>query len=69
MDRAAASGDDYVITVKFGEPKTPKEERVTFRKSGTTVQAIRTAEPGAAVVPTADFDKVVAGLKALTGGK
>jgi hypothetical protein len=55
--------------VKFGEPKSPKDERVTFRKSGSTVQAIRQGEPGAAVVSTADFDKVVAGLKELTGGK
>jgi hypothetical protein len=68
-DRAAASGDDYVITVKFGEPKAPQEERVTFRKSGTTVHALRAGEPGAAVAPTADFDKVVSGLKDLTGGK
>jgi len=33
------------------------------------VHAIRQGEPGAAIVPTADFDKVVAGLKELAGGK
>lgn len=64
--RAAASGDDYVITVRFGEQSAPTEERATFRKSGTTVHALVQGEPGAAVVPTADFDKMVAGLKGLT---
>ena len=33
---------------------------MTFRKSGGVVHAIRTGEPGAAVVPTADFDKALA---------
>lgn len=69
VDRAASTGDDYAIAVRFGEAKTPKEERVTFRKSGSTVQAIVPGEPGAAVVPTAEFDKVVSGLKDLTGAK
>lgn len=69
VDKAAAGGDDYVVSVRFGEPKSPKEERVTFRKSGTTVQALRAGEPGAAVVSTADFDKVVTGLKELAGSK
>lgn len=69
VDRAAASGDEYIFTARFGDAKAPKEERVMFRKSGTTVHAMRQGEPGAAVVPTADFDKVVSGLKELTGGK
>jgi len=68
-DKAATGGDEYTFAVKFGDEKTPKEERVTVRKSGTTVHAMRQGEPGAAVVPTADFDKVAAGLKELTGGK
>jgi uncharacterized protein DUF4340 len=69
VDKPAASGDEYVFVVRFGEEKTPKEERVTFRKTGSTVQGVRQGEPGAAVVPAADFDKVVSGLKELTGGK
>jgi hypothetical protein len=69
VDKVASSADEYVFTVKFGDDKAPKEERVTFRKSGSTVQGVRQGEPGAAVVPTADFDKVVTGLKELTGGK
>jgi hypothetical protein len=68
-DRALTTGDEYVFAVRFGDEKAPKEERVTFRKSGTTVQGIRTGEPGAAVVPTADFDKVVADLKGVTAAK
>jgi hypothetical protein len=69
VDRPAGSGDEYVFTVRFGDAKAPKEERVTFRKSGTTVHGMRQGEPGAGVVPTADFDKVVSGLNELTGGK
>jgi hypothetical protein len=69
VDRAAGTGDEYVFAVRFGDAKSPKDERVTFRKSGTTVQGVRQGEPGAAVVSTADFDKVAAGLKELTGGK
>jgi hypothetical protein len=36
---------------------------------GDTVQAIRQGESGAAVIATADFDKVIAQLKELTGAK
>ena len=57
------------LTVRFGDEKAPTEERVTFRKSGAVVHATRQGEAGAAVVTTADFDKVVAGLKDLVGGK
>ena len=68
-DKALTSGEEFVVTARYGDPATPKEERVTFRKSGGVVHAIRQGEPGAAVVPTADFDKVVTGLKELAGGK
>jgi hypothetical protein len=33
------------------------------------VHGMRQGEPGAAIVPTADFDKVLTELTALTGGK
>jgi hypothetical protein len=69
VDRPAASGEEIVFTVRFGDEKAPTEERVTFRKSGTVVHGLRQGEPGAAVVATADFDKVVTELTALTGGK
>jgi hypothetical protein len=42
---------------------------VILRKSGDVVHAIRAGEPGAAVIPTADFDKIVKQLKELTESK
>jgi hypothetical protein len=69
VDRQAASGEDVVVAARFGDESKPTEERVTFRRSGGTVQAIRPNEPGAAVVPAADFDKAMAALKDLAGGK
>jgi hypothetical protein len=68
-DKPFASGDEIVVVARFGDQAAPKEERVTLRKSGTTVHAIRAGDPGAAVVPTADFDKVLGLVKELTGGK
>jgi hypothetical protein len=66
VDRSAASGDDYVVTVRFGDQGAPSEERATFRKSGTTVHALKQGEPGAGVIPAADFEKVLNGLKGIT---
>jgi hypothetical protein len=66
---APASGDDLVVAVKFGDAASPTAETVTLRKSGTTVYALKTGEPGAGVVPTADFDKAITQLQALTGAK
>jgi hypothetical protein len=66
---AATSGDDLVVVARSGDPAKPVEERVTLRKSGTTVHAIRANEAGAAVVPTPEFDKAVNQLKELTGAK
>jgi hypothetical protein len=68
-EHAAAGGDEWVFTVRYGEDASPKEERVTFRKSGTAVQGMRQGESGVAVVSTADFDKIVAGFKDLAGIK
>jgi hypothetical protein len=65
----AASGEDLVVVARSGDAAKPVEERVTLRKSGTTVHAIRANEAGAAVVPTAEFDKAVNQLKELTGTK
>ena len=42
-------------------------EKVTFRKSGDVVHAMREGESGAAIIPTADFDKARALIKELTG--
>jgi hypothetical protein len=69
LAKAAASGEDIAVVARFGDRAKPKEERVTLRKSGATAQAIRDGVPGAAAIPTADFDKALTQLKALTGGK
>ena len=68
-DHPVTGGEEYVFTVRFGDEKAPQDERVTLRKSGSTVHAIRQGEPDAAVVATADFDKAITELKALTGTK
>lgn len=67
--QALASGDDMVVVARFGDASAPTEERVTLRKSGAVVHAISLRDPGAAVVPTADFDKAITQFKALTGAK
>jgi hypothetical protein len=69
VSAGAASGEDLVVVARSGDAAKPVEERVTLRKSGTTVHAIRANEAGAAVVPTAEFDKVLNQLKELTGAK
>jgi hypothetical protein len=68
-DKAFPTGSDIVVVAKYGDVASPKEEKITFRKMGDTVQAIRQGESGAAVIATADFDKVIAQLKELTGAK
>jgi hypothetical protein len=64
-EKPFTSGQELIIVAKFGDATSPKEERVTLRKSGDVVHAIRAGEPGAAIVPTADFDKIVKQLKEL----
>ena len=66
---AATSGEDLVVVARSGDAAKPVEERVTLRKSGTTVHVIRANEAGASVVPTPEFDKAVNQLKELTGAK
>jgi hypothetical protein len=61
---AHAAGESVVVTVAFGDNAT---ESVTLRKSGNVVHAVRQGEPGAAVVSTVDFDRVMALLKEIAG--
>ena len=68
-DKPLATGETVEVTARFGDAAAPQTEKVTFRKSGTTVHAILPGEAGAAVVPTADFDKALALIKELTGAK
>jgi hypothetical protein len=62
-------GDEVTVVAHFGDGSEAKDEHVTFRKSGDVVQAMRADEKGAVVVPTADYDKAIGELKALTGVK
>jgi hypothetical protein len=55
--------------VVYGDAKVPSNEKVTFRKTADAVQVIAAGQPGAAVVPTADFDKAISQFKDLTGQK
>jgi hypothetical protein len=63
---AFSSGDTVTMTARFGDANNPQTETVTFRKSGDVVHAIRDGEPGAAVVSTIDFDRVLTLLKEIT---
>ena len=64
-----AAGEDLVVVAHFGDAASPREERVTLRKSAGVAYAIRAGEPGAAIVPVAEFDKVLTQLKELTTAK
>lgn len=64
---AFTSGDPVIITATFDDAGTAKTETVTFRKSGAVVHGIRAGEPGAAVVSTVDFERVLSLLKEIVG--
>jgi hypothetical protein len=65
----AASGEDIVVLARSGDAAKPTEERVTLRRAGTNVHAIRPNEAGAAVLQAGDVDKAINQLKELTGTK
>jgi hypothetical protein len=69
VDKAFTTPDLLTIVAKSGDAAAPVEERVTFRKSGDVVQAIRSGEASAAVVPAVELEKALALAKELTGGK
>jgi hypothetical protein len=66
---APASGEDFVVVARSASATTPAEERVTLRKAGGTAYAIRQDEPGAAIVPLAELDRILSQFKELTGTK
>ena len=68
-EKPLATGEELVVTARFGEEKTPTTETVRFRKSGTIVHAMVTGEGGGLVVSTTDFDRALALIKELTGSK
>jgi hypothetical protein len=69
VDKAFTTPDVLTIVAKSGDAAAPVEERVTFRKSGDVVHAIRAGETSGAVVPTVELDKALALAKELTGVK
>ena len=60
-DRAQRGGEDVIVVVaRSGDAAAPTRGARHAQKVGNVVHAIRANdEPGAAVVPTADFDKAV----------
>lgn len=66
---APASGDDMAVVARFGDAAAPQTDTVTLRKVGSTLYVIRAGEPGAGVASSAEFDKAVTQLQALTSGK
>lgn len=62
-------GDSVTVTARFGDANAPQTETVTLRKVGSVVHAIRTSEPGAAVVSTTDFDRAMGIFREITGAK
>ena len=73
---APGTGEETVVTARFGTASAPKTETVTFRvipakgKDGkVVVHAMRKGEKDAMVVSALDFDKAMAVFKELTGSK
>jgi hypothetical protein len=67
--QAAGGGEDIVVVARSGDAAKPVEERVTLRRAGDMIHAIRPNENGAAVLPPGDVDKAINQLKELTGTK
>lgn len=66
---AVTRGESITVTARFGDATAPQTETVTLRKAGSMVHAIRSGEPGAAVVSTTDFDRAMGLFRELTGTK
>ena len=64
-----SSGEELVVTARFGDEKSPTSETVKFRKSGSVVHATLAGESSALIVSTTDFDKALGLIKGLTGVK
>lgn len=67
--QAPASGDDVAVAATYGSADAPDEERVTLRRAGATVYAIRAGEADAAVIAADRFDTILSQLKTLTGAE
>jgi hypothetical protein len=63
VDKPAAGADELGVVAHSGEGASHAEDRVTFRRAGTAVEAVRAGEAGAAVVPTTEFDRAMGLLR------
>ena len=68
-EKTLTSGEELVLSVRFGDEKSPTSETVRFRKSDKVVHALLAGESGGLVVSTSDFDRALAVIKELTGVK
>jgi Domain of unknown function (DUF4340) len=68
-DKPLASGEEFDVTARYGDPASPNVEHVTILRSGDVVHAILPGEPGAMIVPNTDFDRALVGFKELSGIK
>jgi Domain of unknown function (DUF4340) len=66
-DKPVTGGEDIVVVARSGDASSAVTEKVTLRKSGDVVHALREGESGAAVIPAAEFEKARALIKELTG--
>jgi hypothetical protein len=64
--QAPSAGESVEVVVRFGSSDAPSEERVTLRRGGDAVYAVRSGEAGAAVVPSTELDTILSHLKTLT---
>jgi hypothetical protein len=62
VDKAPAGADTLTVVARSGDAASPTEDRVTFRKVGNDVYALIAGESGAAVIPTAEFDKATTAI-------
>ena len=68
-EKTLTTGEEFVMTARSGDEKSPTTETVRFRKADKAVQAMVAGESGARVVSTAEFDRALALIKELTGVK
>jgi len=68
-EKALATGEELVLTARFGDEKSPTSETVRFRKADNVAHATVAGESGARVVSTTDYDRALGLLKELTGVK
>jgi hypothetical protein len=66
-DKPVTGGEEIVVVARSGDAAGPVTEKVTLRKAGDVVHAMREGETGAAIIPAAEFDKARALIKEIAG--